>query len=135
MANFIFGDMTEIVCQHTTGEYRFAPKAAESFTVDRGGIRANDDANQVTAQGEMMSQLNRVLWSVEGPIGVDPLSNNEMDALPLLAGHPDLGVWTFTHISGAIYKGKGRPVGDQQWDSNAGTMTLKVAGGGKLEKL
>jgi hypothetical protein len=38
-------------------------------------------------------------------------------------------------INGAVYKGKGRPVGDIQTDSNAGTMTLKIAGGGTLEKI
>jgi hypothetical protein len=37
--------------------------------------------------------------------------------------------------NGAIYKGKGAPVGDIATDSNAGTLTLKVAGGGILEKI
>lgn len=135
MANFIFGDVQEIVCQHTLGEFRFSPKSNESFTFDKGGFRANDDANQITADGQMMSQLNRVRWSVEGPIGVDTISDNELDNLAKLSKHPDLGVWTFALISGTIYKGKGRPVGDQQLDSNAGTMTLKVAGSNQLEKI
>jgi len=135
MANFIFGDVTEIVCQHTLGEFRFSPKSNESFTFDKGGIRANDDANQITADGQMMSQLNRVRWSAEGPIAVDTISDNELENLANLASHPDLGTWTFSLISGTIYKGKGRPVGDLQADSNAGTMTLKVAGSNKLEKL
>jgi hypothetical protein len=38
-------------------------------------------------------------------------------------------------ISGAIYKGTGRPVGDVATDANAGTLTLKVAGGGYLQKI
>jgi len=135
MANYIFGDVTEIVCQHTLGEFRFSPKSNESFTFDKGGIRANDDANQITADGQMMSQLNRVRWSAEGPIAVDTISDNELENLANLASHPDLGTWTFSLISGTIYKGKGRPVGDLQADSNAGTMTLKVAGSNKLEKL
>lgn len=135
MANFIFGDVDEVVCQHTLGEFRFSPKANESFTVDKGGIRANDDASQVTSNGQMMSQLNRVRWSFEGPIAVDTISDNELTNLATLSAHPDLGTWTFSLLSGAIYKGKGRPVGDLQADSNAGTMTLKVAGGGQLEKI
>jgi hypothetical protein len=135
MANFIFGDVDEIVCQHTLGEFRFFPKSNESFTIDRGGIRANDDANQVTSNGQNMPQLNRVRWSVEGAIAVDTVSDNELNNLERLASHPDDGTWTFSLITGTVYKGTGRPVGDQQYDTNAGTMTLKVSGGGKLEKI
>lgn len=135
MANFIFGDVTEIVCQHTLGEFRFYPKSNESFTFDKGGIRANDDANQVTANGQNMNQLNRMKWSVEGVIAVDVVSDAELTNLESLSSHPDDGVWSYSLISGTIYKGKGRPVGDQQYDSNAGTMTLKVSGGLKLEKI
>ncbi len=135
MANFIFGDTLEIVCQHTLGEFRFSPKSNESSTIDKGGLRANDDANQVTSDGQMMSQMNRVRWMWECPIAVDTISDNEMTNLERLASHPDLGTWTFSLISGTIYKGKGRPVGDLKSDSNEGTMTLKVAGGGKLEKI
>lgn len=135
MANFIFGDVDEIVCQHALGEFRFSPKSNESFTIDRGGIRANDDANQVTSTGQNMPQLNRVRWSVEGAIAVDTIADTEPDALAKLAAHPEDGTWTFSLITGTVYKGTGRPVGDQQYDTNAGTMTLKVAGGGQLEKL
>lgn len=134
MANFVFGDVTEIVCQHVLGRFSFSPKANESFTIDRGGIRGNDDANQVTSDGQMMSQLNRVRWSVEGPIAVDQISDAQMSALNAMSESPFLGTWTFSMISGAIYTGVGRPVGDIQNDSNAGTLTLKVAGNRILEK-
>ena len=134
MANFSFGDVDEIVCQHTTGEYRFFPKANESATIDKGGVRANDDASQVTSNGQMMSQLNRVRWSFEIPIAVETDGSTSAD-LNTLTAHPDLGTWTFSLLNGTIYKGTGRPVGDIQEDTNAGTMTLKVAGGLVLEKL
>lgn len=126
MANYSFGDCDEIVCQHSTGEYRFKPKSNEDSTVDPGGIRANDDANQITSDGILMSQLNRVRGSVEQPVAVN---NNlfELNNASLLAGHPDLGTWTFSYLNGIILKGKGRPVADLQYASNAGTMTLKVA--------
>lgn len=135
MANYTFGDVDEIVCQHTLGEFRFNPKSNESFTIDKGGIRANDDANQVTSNGQMMSQMNRVLWFFEGPVAVDTINDIELENVSKLSGHPDLGTWTFSMVNGAVYKGKGRPVGDIQTDSNAGTMTLKIAGGGILEKI
>lgn len=135
MANYTNGDVEEIVCQHTLGEFRFYPKANESGTLDKGGVRANDDASQVTSNGQMMSQMNRVRWSFEVPIAVDTINDKEAEDVNNLMKHPDLGVWTFSMLNGAVYKGKGRPVGDSQADTNAGTMTLKVAGGGVLEKI
>lgn len=136
MATYIFGDTDEIVCQHTLGEFRFAPKANESFTIDFGGVRVNDDANQVTANGQNMKQMNRAKWSFEGPVAVDIISTpNTLDNLSALAGHPDDGTWTFSLLAGVVFRGKGCPVGDIQGDSNAGTVTLKASGGGKLEKL
>jgi hypothetical protein len=135
MSNYSFGDVEEIVCQHPLGEFRFYPKSNESFTLDKGGVRANDDANQITSNGQMMSQMNRVRWSIEGPVAVDTINDKELEDVNALMAHPELGTWTFSMLNGAVYKGKGRPVGDVQTDSNAGTMTLKVAGGGVLEKI
>lgn len=133
--NFIGGDITEIVCQHTLGEFRFQPKSNESFTLDPGGIRTNDDANQITGGGQMIAQKNRVRWSFEGPIAVDFISDSELSNLSKLAAHADLGTWTIALISGTIYKGQGTVVGDINADSNAASMTLKVSGSGALEKL
>lgn len=135
MANFVFGDCVEIVCNHLGNTYRYYPKANETFNVDKGGVRGNDDANQVTSNGQMMSQLNRSRWSVDGPIAIDQMSDIELSTLNLMAGSPSLGNWQFAMISGAIYKGTGRPVGDITTDANAGTLSLKVAGGGVLQKI
>jgi hypothetical protein len=133
---FIGGDVIEVVCKHPElGDFRFFPKANEAFTLDPGGFRSNDDASAITGSGEMIDQINRVRWSLEGPIAVDLVGTNEMEGLPALAAHPLPGVWTMTHISGRISKGTGKPVGDLQQDTNAATMTLKVSGGGKLEKI
>lgn len=135
MANFVFGDCVEITCNHLGNTYRFYPKANESFNIDTGGVRGNDDMNQITSNGQMMSQLNRARWAVDGPIAVDQMSHSELSALNILAGSPSLGLWQFSFISGAIYRGTGRPVGDVATDSNAGTLTLKVSGGGILQKI
>lgn len=136
MANYIGGDIVEITCSHPTlGDFRFAPKANESFTMDPGGIRNNDDASSVTGGGAMIVQKNRILWSVEGPVAVDLLSANEIDTVPKLMESSESGTWTMTHISGAIYRGLGMPVGDFNVDTNSVNTTLKIAGGGKLEKI
>ena|SRR6478736_185067 len=135
MANFVFGDVQEIVCNHLGNTYRFYPKANETFNMDKGGIRANDDANQVTSNGQIMRQLNRVRWAIDGPIACDTISDSELRALNIMSASPSLGTWQFALISGAIYKGVGSPVGDIQFDSNAGTIALKVSGNGELEKI
>lgn len=134
--NYIGGDITEVVCSHPTyGDFRFAPKANESFKLNPGGIRNNDDSNSVTGDGSMIVQKNRILWSLEGPVAVDLMSATEIENIPKLMESPEPGTWTITHISGAIYKGSGFPVGDFEVDTNSVNTTLKVAGGGILEKI
>lgn len=135
MARYLGGDILEIVCQHTLGEFRFATKSNEDFNIDEGGIRVNDDTNQITGNGQAIWQKNRVRWMVEGPIAVDFNAGTEQNTLNNLAEHPDEGTWTITHISGTIWKGKGKPVGDLQPSTNTAQMTLKISGGGKLERL
>lgn len=135
MANFVFGDCVEVICNHLGITYRYAPKSNETFNIDKGGVRGNDDANQVTSNGQNMRQLNMAKWSVEGPIAVDQISDVVLSSLNLMAGSPAEGVWQFSMRNGAIYQGKGAPVGDITTDSNGGTLTLKVAGGGILEKI
>jgi len=100
--------------------------------MDRGGYRNNDDANQITGGGQAIFQKNRVRWSFEGPVLVD---FTEGATVEKLAESSEDGVWIITHISGAIYQGKGQIVGDLQPDTNSAQMSLKVSGGGKLEKL
>jgi hypothetical protein len=135
MANFVFGDCVEITCQHVLGRFSYFPKANESFTIDKGGIRNNDDANQITSNGQLMIQKNRTRWSVEGPIAFDQISDDQMTTLNQITESPITGTWTFSFLSGGIYTGNGMPVGDLQGDSNAGTMTLKIVGGGILAKI
>lgn len=128
----VFGDMIEIVCNDATlGDFRFYPKANEDFTGDKGGIRNNDDANQLTASGENMVQKNRVRWSIEGIILMD-VGNTDLETLSESTAEQ---TWTFTHISGTVWKGKGTIVGDIQHATNTGTVTLKVSGAGKLQEI
>lgn len=132
MADINFGDCVDVVCNHLGSTYRYSPKSNESANIDRGGIRANDDANQVTSNGKMMSQLNMTRWMFDTPVSNE---NGTVESLELMAGSPSLGIWQFSMIGGEIYKGTGRPVGDITTDNNAGTVSFKVSGGGKLEKI
>jgi hypothetical protein len=136
MARYQGGDILEITCNHPVlGSFKFATKSNESYTIDPGGFRSNDDANMVTGDGQFIDQVNRVRWSFEGPIQADFLSGNELENLPLLAESGELATWTFVMISGVTMRGKGKHVGDIQVDSNNAQLTVKLAGGGKLEKL
>ncbi|WP_300440696.1 hypothetical protein [Christiangramia sp.] len=129
---FLGGDITEIVCKHPSlGDFRFQTKSNESYTMDKGGYRNNDDANQVTGGGQAIWQKNRVRWSLEGPI-LEDLTQNEKN-IEVLAESSEEGTWIISHISGAIWQGKGNVVGDLQTDTNNVQKAMKIAGGGKLE--
>lgn len=131
----IAGDVTEITYNHPTlGTGTFFPKAGEDSTFDPGGLRSNDDANGVDGAGRSIKQLNRARWSFEGTIANDMNTENDLAKVAALAADPVDADWTFAHINGTVWKGKGSPVGDVGANGNAGTMSLKVSGGGELKK-
>jgi hypothetical protein len=130
------GDIIEITYNHPTlGSGTIFPKSAEDGTFDLGGFRSNDDANMIDGGGNMIDQINRTRWSVETTVAWDMNVDETLEKLVALSGSPEQADWTFTHINGTIYGGKGKPVGDIQGNSNASTFTLKVSGGGTLKKI
>lgn len=132
----VAGDLTEITYNHPTlGNGVWSPKSAEDFTFDPGGFRTNDDANQIDGAGRAIYQKNRVRWSAEGTVSWDMNSTNEIAQAEALAANPVEADFTFTHINGTVWKGKGMVVGDVQGNSNAGTMDIKISGGGKCKKI
>jgi hypothetical protein len=136
MPKYQGGDLVEVTCNHPTlGNFNFATKSGESYTMDPGGNRSNDDASSITGNGVMIDQVNKVRWSFEGPLIADFSSNNEMENLPKLASSSELGTWTITHISGAVWRGRGKFVGDIQIDTNTAQVPSKISGGGILEPL
>lgn len=130
------GDITEITWNHPTlGSGTLFPKAAEDSTIGLGGFVSNDDNNSVDGGGNMIDQMNRVRWSVETVISWDMNDKAELDKLIDLASNPVTADFTFSHINGTVWSGNGKPVGDLQGNGNAATMSLKIAGGGKLKKI
>lgn len=122
------GDLIEAKVDHPTlGQHTFYPKSSESSTIDRGGLRTNDDENQVTANGNIW-QLNLVRGHFEMVVSNDENIQNDADFVTKLAGSKEDGEWTISHTNGAIYGLTGRPVGSIQPDLNVGTFTMKVAG-------
>lgn len=136
MAKYVGGDLLEITCSHPEfGDFTFNPKAGESFTLNKGGIRTNDDSNSVTSNGIIIQQKNNTLWSFEGPVADDIADDSQSEYLNNVTASSELGTWVFSHISGLILTGKGVPVGDITTDTNTAQMTLKIAGSGKLSKI
>lgn len=136
MPKYVGGDLLEITCNHPTlGNFVFGTKSNETYTLDPGGNRSEDDANGVSGNGVFIDKVNRVRSFFEGPLVADFNSGNEIDNLPLLAGSSELATWTFSHISGVVWKGKMKPVGDIQIDTNTSQLGIKISGGQKLEKL
>lgn len=130
------GDITEMTWNHPTlGSGVIFPKAAEASSFDLGGFRSNDDANMIDGAGNMIDQISRVRWSVEVPVAWEQLDGNTLNTLSNLAGSPVQADWTFTSLNGAVYQGKGKPVGDMIGDGMASNIPLKISGGGRLKQL
>ncbi len=126
---FVGGDITEITYNHPViGSGTLFCKANEDGTLDLGGFRSNDDANSITGDGRMIDQINRVRGSFEAPpIAWDMVGENELQKLADMSRSPVLADWTISSISGSIWGGKGKPVGDIQGATNTAQITLKIA--------
>lgn len=136
MGQAIGGDIREITYNHPTlGTGSLKVKAAEDSTFDLGGVRGADDANMVDGSGEVIRQLNNARWSFEGTVTWDANISNELEKLTALAGDPLQADWTVHHLNGTVWGAKGSPVGDLQANGNTATMTLKIAGGGRMKKI
>jgi len=135
--SYIGGDIIEITYNHPViGSGTLYCKSNEDGTIDPGGYRTNDDANQVTGDGKMIVQLNRVLARFEAPpIAWDMTGADELFKLKDMAASPVNADWTINHVSGSIWGGKGRPVGDIQAATNSAQVTLILAFENELKKL
>lgn len=131
------GDIIEITYNHSVlGSGTILCKSAEDGTMDLGGFRAADDDNMITGSGKLIDQINRVRASFESPpIAWDMTDKNELLKLSQMSESPILADWTITSISGAVFGGKGKPVGDLKGNTNTAQIPLKLAFEGRLEKI
>lgn len=130
------GDLLQGTYNHPTlGTGTLYYKSGEDSTLSLGGYQSADDAGGVDASGEMIDVMTAQRWSVEGTLGWDLNNREELENLQSLQSDPEPADWTFSHVSGVIYAGRGKPVGDLSGKANNATMSLKVQGGGKLAKL
>lgn len=133
---FTGGDILEISYKHPTlGSGTWFPKSGEDLTVDPGGYRSEDKEDGVTGDGQMIDTINRKRWMCEGSVAWDMASQDELQQASKIGGNPLMADWTFTHINGTIWGGKGKIVGEVKGSSKDSTMKIKIAGGGQLEKI
>jgi len=129
------GSILEINCKHPTlGSITFEPFADEDGTLDPGGIRSNDDNKMIGGSGTMVDTMTMTRWSLEVAV-INDMDRLDFENAVALAASPIQGDWTFTHINGKVYAGKGKPVGDMTASTKDSKFTLKIAGGGKLAQI
>lgn len=131
----IGGDITSITLNHPDlGSFNFKAKSGESYNLDPGGIRNNDDAESVSTDGIPIWKKTRKLAFFEGAIVTDFLTGLEFENLPKLAESVNDGDLTISHISGAIWKITGQPVGEFSFDTMEANLPIKFVGA-KLEPI
>lgn len=132
----IGGDILELAYNHATlGSGVIFPKAGEDGTLDLGGFRSDDSDDMIDGSGNFIDKLNRKRWSAEMTVAWDNNTRQELEAVVALAASPVLATWTISLVSGAVYKGLGKPVGDLKGNSNNATFPFKIAGGSTLKKI
>ena len=131
--SFLGGDIKELKVEHPTlGSFIFEAKANEDTESNKGGIRVNDDDNGITAAGTII-----LTGSYTRPyIQVTLAMNNETEKfITDWAESLKLATITYTMITGDVFRGSAIPVGDLKPSSLNATMQVKLAGGGKFQKI
>jgi hypothetical protein len=132
----IGGDIIEAAFNHPTlGSGVLFPKANEDSTLDLGGFRSDDGEDGIDGSGEMIDKMTRKRWGAEMVVAWDNNSRQELEKAVAMANSPVQATWTISHVSGAVYKGKGKPVGDLKGSALNATFPLKLAGGSILKKI
>lgn len=121
------GDIKEISVNHSTlGNRVFKVKSNEGNTYDPGGQRTNDDANQITSQGEPVWQINMKMGGLNVTL-MNDMNLKDDEFLVALASDILDGVYLFTVVNGKSYRGTGRIVGDIVPNINDSTLAVKIA--------
>lgn len=132
----IGGDLIEATYNNPvlgTGVFFF--KGSEDGTFNLGGLTTQDDSSMVDGAGSPIRIMNNKMWSAEGTVSWDMITNKELEKLQALSAEPTSSDWTFSHANGVIYSGKGFPVGDIAGNTGQATFPIKIAGGGKLAQV
>lgn len=123
----VHGDIKELTVNHPIiGSVSFTPKANEDNQYEPGGLRNGDDVNQIAGNGGLIWQKNRRRGELTIVVENDVLTRQDAEKLHQLSESPIEGVWTFSTMSGAIFRGTGMPVGDITPNLNTGMTSITV---------
>ena len=132
----IAGYLTEITVNHpTVGSAVFYTVQDSDATIDTGGIRSADEMGGVDTGGRMIDQKTLNRWMVGCEMSNAVNSTQEMEKLAAIAASSEEGEWTFAHISGVVFRGKGQVVGDIAPNLTTAKMAVKFSGGGQLARI
>ena len=127
------GDIIEISYNHpTVGSGVLSPVASQDNEYDLGGVRTDDDENKVTSKGEAIYTMNNKRWKVTALVTSDMNVRKEFEKIDAMSSSIDEATWSFLHINGTVYSGKGKPVGDLKLNVNQSTFSLIISGGNLL---
>ncbi len=122
------GDITELQCNHPLGLFTFYPVSNVDSTYDLGGIRTDDNMDDIDGSGSPIYKMNRKRASFECTIAWNMGGNATLEDVVAMAGAVEEGTWVATNINGVIYKLVGKPVGDLQGNGNTSRFPLKISG-------
>jgi hypothetical protein len=130
------GDIKEITFNHPTiGVAIFFPKSDEDSELDLGGYKSGDEEKGIDGGGNMIDTMTLSRWGATMVIAGDLALRDDLIKLQSMMSSPILSTITVDHISGGIFRGTGKPVGDLKEALKGATIQLKVAGGSNLKKI
>lgn len=132
----IAGFIQEITFNHpTVGSGVLFTIQDSDATIDTGGIRSADEMGGVDTGNRMIDSKSLNRWMVSCEISNAVNSTQELEKMTAIAASPEEADWTFTHISGVVYRGKGQVVGDIAAVLSTAKLPLKFSGGGTLARI
>ncbi|MBX2906181.1 MAG: hypothetical protein KF744_09095 [Taibaiella sp.] len=133
------GDVREITWNNPVlGSGRLLFKSGCSSQYNLGGYRSEDADDGVDSGGNMIDTMTNTRWSFETDnVAWSMLESNrmELEAMVACAGVVETTDFTITSINGVVYAGNGKPVGNPIGDGKSSTFSIKLAGGGVLQKI
>lgn len=131
----VSGNLTEISVSHPdVGDAVFFVTPGTDSNYNLGGLTSEDTEEGVDSGGRTILKKTFKRWSFETSISWDQ-TTDELGILQSLSDSTVEGIYTFTHINGTVYKGKGSVVGPIVGNGMSATIPIKFAGGGSLEKI
>lgn len=132
----IAGFIQEITFNHpTVGSGVLFTIQDSDATIDTGGIRSADEMGGVDTGSRMIDQKSLNRWMVSCEISNSLTATQEAEKLAAIAASTEEAEFTFSHISGIVYRGKGQIVGDIAPNLTSAKMAVKFSGGGTLARI